>query len=148
MSQSLSKIYLHLIFATKNRDFYISPQCKVELFSYIAGVINGLGCKTIIVGGMTDHIHILFCMSTTKTVSDVARDIKTSAIRWYKQRFSKALQWQSGYGIFSVSQSKVETVRRYIAQQEEHHRVKTFQEEYREFLNSYKIEFDEKYVWE
>jgi len=148
MPQSLSKIYLHLIFSTKNRERNILPQHKNELFSYLAGTLNGLGCTTIIVGGMPDHVHLLFAMCTTKGVSDIVRDVKANATRWYKQRLGCNFAWQQGYGVFSVSQSKVDVVRNYISRQEEHHRKKTFQEEYREFLESYKIKYDEKYVWD
>lgn len=148
MPQSLSKIYIHLVFSTKNREANILPQFREEMFSYIAGTLDSLGCATIIVGGTADHVHALFCMSRTRTVSDVARDVKANATKWYKERLRCAFGWQLGYGAFSVSQSKVETVRRYIASQEEHHRYKTFQEEYREFLESYGITYDERYVWD
>jgi len=148
MPQSLSKIYLHVIFSTKNREADILPQHREEMFSYIAGALDNLGCPTVIVGGTSNHIHALFCMSRTKTVSDIVREVKASATKWYKEKLRCNFQWQQGYGVFSVSQSKADVVRQYIANQEEHHRHKTFQEEYREFLTSYGLTYDERYVWD
>jgi len=148
MPQSLSKIYLHLVFSTKHREANILPQFRGEMFSYIAGTLDNHGCATIIVGGTADHIHALFCMSRTRTISDIVREVKTNSTKWYKERLHCSFCWQLGYGVFSVSQSRVEDVRTYIARQEEHHRHKTFQEEYRAFLESYGIRYDERYVWD
>lgn len=148
MPQSLSKVYLHLIFSTKDRRKDILPAYKEKLHAYIAGILNERGCTPVAVGGMADHVHILFCMNRTESISDVVKNIKTSATAWYKSNIGCEFAWQRGYAIFSVSQSQVDDVSHYIAQQEEHHRRRTFQEEYQIFLKLYKIEYNEAYVWD
>lgn len=148
MGQSLHQLYVHLVFSTKNREPNILPRHRKELFAYIAGTLNALGCRALIVGGMADHVHMLFCQEATRALSDIVREIKTATTRWYKQQLRCNFSWQGGYGAFSVSQSKVDVVHNYIAMQEVHHRKKTYQEEYREFLDNYGIDYDERYVWE
>lgn len=148
MPQSLSKVYLHLIFSTKDREQDILPSQKDELHKYIGGTLNDLGCPPVIVGGMADHIHMLFLLSRTKSIADVVKTVKASTTLWYKKRFGREFGWQNGYAIFSVSQSVMEKVRSYIANQEEHHRHRTFQEEYRAFLDKYNLKYDEAYVWD
>lgn len=148
MPQSLSKVYLHLIFSTKDRRQDIPPSQKDAFHAYIAGTLTSIGCPTVIVGGMADHVHILFLLSRTKSIADVVKGLKANTTRWYKERLHCEFAWQRGYAIFSVSQSTVESVRSYIANQEEHHRQRTFQEEYRAFLEKYNLKYDEAYVWD
>jgi len=148
MPQSLSKIYLHLIFSTKGRESDIPPRLQGETFAYIGGALNSLGCQTVLVGGTADHVHALFCMSRTRAVADVVREVKANATKWMKDKLRCGFAWQDGYGVFSVSQSQVDKVRQYIASQEEHHRRRTFQEEFRKFLDSYGVTYDERYVWD
>ncbi|MDD4534776.1 MAG: IS200/IS605 family transposase, partial [Prevotella sp.] len=139
--------YIHLIFSTKNREPNIVPRYREEMFKYIAGALDDMGCSAIFVGGMDDHIHALFCLSRTKTISDVVRDVKANSTKWMKEKLGCNFMWQNGYAVFSVSQSMVEKVRHYIENQSEHHKKKSFQDEYRDFLKSYGISYDENYVW-
>jgi len=148
MPQSLSKIYLHVIFSTKDRRADILPRYKEELHDYFGGTLNAIGCQSIIVGGMADHIHMLFCLSRTKSIADVVKEVKANTTKWYKEKVGCEFAWQRGYAAFSVSQSRVEDARNYIARQEEHHRRRTFQGEHRAFLESYGIRYDEAYVWD
>lgn len=148
MPQSLSKIYLHLIFSTKCRQTNIQSNIKAELHAYMGGILNSLGCPVIIVGGMSDHVHLLFCMNRKKSVSDIVKELKANTTIWYKKRIGCNFAWQRGYAIFSVSQSQVENVLKYIENQEVHHKKQSFKEEYRAFLKGYKINFDETYVWD
>lgn len=148
MPQSLSRIYLHVIFSTKDRRADILPQHKAELHDYIGGTLNALGCPVVVIGGMADHIHTLFCMSRTLSISDVVQKVKANATKWYKEKMGCDFSWQRGYAALSVSQSAVDSVKEYIMNQEEHHRKRTFMEEYREFLKLYNIKFDENYVWD
>lgn len=146
MSQSLSQIYLHLIFSTKNRENNILRQHRTSLFAYIAGTLNSLSCHAIVVGGTENHVHALFRFNTTMTVSDIVRIVKSHSTTWFKEQIHCNFAWQSGYGIFSVSQSKLETVRKYIENQEEHHRKMTFMEEYTEFMKEYNVDYDERFL--
>ncbi len=147
MSHSFSRVIVHLVFSTKNRQPFILPQFRDQTFSYLAGTLNNIGCPAIIVGGMPDHIHLLFAQSRSKTMSDIVKDLKVESSQWAKSIISPAFYWQSGYGAFSVSTSNVEKVRKYIAEQEQHHQELTFQDEYRELLRKHGIEWNEKYIW-
>lgn len=150
MAQSLSRILVHLIFSTKNRKPVLIPEIRTELQSYLAGVLREEGCPTLQVGGVTDHVHLLFGLSRIRTVAQVVEQVKTSSSKWIKPRGAAFAEfhWQAGYGAFSVSQSNAGAVAQYIRSQEEHHRKVTFQEEYRRFLKRYQVEYDERYVWD
>ena len=149
MPQSLSNILVHLIFSTKNRAPLIFTDVESELHAYIVTTLGNMNCQSLRVNGTQDHLHILFRLARTKALSDVVQEVKTSTSKWIKQRDSRCHQfaWQDGYGAFSVSQSKAADVIRYIEGQKEHHRTQSFQDEFREFLRRYEVEFDEKYVW-
>jgi len=150
MPQSLAKIYIHLIFATKNRARVLPDDLRPDLHAYMGGTLNGLGCSSIEINTEPDHAHLLFAMTRTETLSDVVGQVKKSANDWLRARRPQFadFHWQGGYGAFSVSQSAVEEVRTYIRNQREHHRKVSFQEEFRTFLKRYEIEFDERYVWD
>jgi putative transposase len=150
MSQALAKIYLHLIFSTKNRERSIPDNVRADLHSYMGGILNGLGCSPIEINTEPDHAHLLFAMTRTETLSNVVGQLKKSSNDWLRTR-DKQFQnfyWQGGYGVFSVSQSGVGEVRHYIRTQQDHHKQISFQDEFRAFLKRYEIEFDEGYVWE
>jgi putative transposase len=150
MSQSLAKIYIHLIFSTKNRERCLPDEIRLKLHAYMGGILSGLGCSPIEINTEPDHAHILFVMTRTETVSNVVGQLKKSSNDWLhaqNERF-KNFYWQGGYGAFSVSQSAVEEVRQYIRNQRTHHEQLSFQDEYRAFLKRYEIEFDERYVWD
>ena len=151
MSQSLSKIWTHLIFSTKDRYPLLSDETiRRDMHAYLASILKANNCPTLIVGGVSDHVHALFLLSKSHSIADIVHEIKRSSSKWVKRQAAnlRKFYWQSGYGAFSVSQSHVEQVERYIRDQEKHHRKKTFQDEFREFLRKYQVEYDERYVWD
>lgn len=150
MPQSLSRMLSHLIFSTKHREPWITPGVRDELQSYLGGVLKNIECPPIRVGGVADHVHLFFGLSRTFSIAQIVEKVKVASSKWIKDKGPefRGFHWQNGYGIFSVSQSEAEKVEHYIATQEEHHRVMTFQEEYREFLERHRIEYDERYVWD
>lgn len=150
MGQSLVKNYLHITFSTKHRAPLIHPPIEDELHSYLGGICNALECQVLIVGGYTDHVHILCMLSKKITLIKLMEELKSHSSKWIKTKSEayKNFYWQDGYGAFSVNPAEVDRVIQYIANQHEHHRKKTFQEEYRAFLKKYKVHYDERYVWE
>lgn len=150
MGQSLVKNYVHIVFSTKYRKPLIRPEIEDELYSYLGGICNKLECHVIKVGGYTDHIHILCMLSKKITLMKLMEELKAHSSKWIKtkgEQYSN-FYWQNGYGAFSVKPSDVEIVKNYIANQKEHHGKKTFQNEYRAFLNTFEVEYDERYVWD
>ena len=149
MAQSLSKIYVHLIFSTKDRERTLSDEIRPDLHAYMGGTLKGLGCLPVEINTEPDHLPALFILGRTEALSDVVGQLKKSSNDWLRGHGPQfaSFFWQTGFGAFSVSQSQVEDVRAYIRNQHEHHRVKSFQEELRAFLKAYEIEFDERYVW-
>jgi len=150
MPQSLSRILVHLIFSTKNRAPVLTREMRPELHAYLVGVLFNIDCPALQIGGMEDHVHLLFGLARTRTMAEVVEITKTSSSKWLKTKSQslKDFHWQSGYGAFSVSQSAAESVISYIRDQDEHHRTMTFQEEYRRFLDRYQVVYDERYVWD
>ena len=151
MPQSLAKILIHTTFSTKNRRPFLSDRAlREETHHYVGGILNHLNCQSIIVGGVEDHIHWLCALSRTCQPAELVKEVKRNSSLWLKTKNPdlKNFAWQSGYGMFSVGFSQIQTVRNYISRQEEHHRRISFQDEFREFLQRYKIEFDERYVWD
>jgi len=150
VSQSLAKVYLHVVFSTKHREPILADSWREELFSVLGGITNNIGCQSLLVGGVNDHVHMLFQLGRTITIADAVGRIKSNSSAWVNQtrELASAFHWQAGYGAFSVSQSKVEAVRNYIRQQPEHHARQSFQDELREWLRRYEIEWDERYVWD
>ena len=150
MPQSLSSILVHLIFSTKNREPFISLAIERELYPYMATIFREHDSPSLIIDGTSDHLHALFALSRTIAVADLVEEVKTGSSKWIKTKGSefKNFHWQKGYGAFSVAQSNVEVVKRYIQNQKQHHRRLTFQDEYRQFLKRYQVEFDERYVWD
>lgn len=151
MPQSLSAVYVHLVFSTKHRvPAFRDPAVRADLHAYLGGVSNRLGCGPIRVGGVEDHVHILGSLGRTITQADWVKELKRVSNLWLRERgpaFSD-FHWQGGYACFSVSQSNLEEVGRYIETQEEHHRRWSFQDELRALLLRHGIEFDEQYVWD
>ncbi len=151
MPQSLSKIYLHIIYSTKGRiAFFEDIQIRQELHSYLAKTLQDRNCFPLLIGGMADHVHILCTLCSADGYSKIIGEIKRYSSKWIKTKgelYSK-FAWQRGYGAFSVSHSEIQRVRNYILNQEKHHHKMSFQEEYREFLKRYEVEFDEQYVWD
>jgi putative transposase len=150
MSQSLAKVYIHAVFSTKNREPVFANDWRDELFHVLGGAANNLGCQSLIVGGVADHIHMMFQLGRTIAIADAVGKIKSSSSAWVNQTrgLASPFHWQGGYAVFSVSQSNVEAVREYIRRQPEHHAKQSFQDELREWLRRYEIEWDERYVWD
>lgn len=150
MPQSLARLHLHLIFSTKHREQIISDRIRDSLHGYMATVLQNMGCPTVLINSVEDHVHILFELARTVAVSSAVESVKKTSSKWIKTQGSEfaGFAWQTGYGVFAVSESNVLAVREYIAGQREHHRRKSFQEEYRTFLERNRITFDERYVWD
>ena len=150
MPQSLAKVYLHVVFSTKNREPHLADDWRDELFRVLGGAANNLGCQSLIVGGVADHVHLLLTLGRTISIADAVGKIKSTSSLWVNQtRGLPALfHWQAGYAAFSVSQSNIEAVREYIRRQPEHHAKHLFQDELRDWLRRYEIEWDERYVWD
>jgi|SRR5690554_40158 len=150
MSQSLVKNYIHIVFSTKHRNPCIHPPYQEKLHAYIAGICNNLECHVLIVGGYTDHIHILCMLSKKVALMTLVQKVKANASRWMKDQ-DKSLynfSWQNGYGAFSVKSSETDVVFRYIKNQQEHHKQKSFKEEYLLLLETYNMDYDERYLWD
>ena len=149
MPQSLSHIYIHLVFSTKNRQPLISESIAPDLHAYMATVFHD-ECRSTakLIGGVEDHIHALFNLSRTWCLADVVEAVKTSTSKWIKTQGVRQFSWQSGYGAFSVSRSNIEAVEHYIRNQREHHRQQDFKDEFRGLLKKHDVEYDERYVWD
>ena len=150
MSQSLAKLYVHLVFSTKNREAFLEQGYIDELHAYIGGILRNAGCEPVEINTEPDHAHVVFVLGRTVALSDVVSKVKQGSTLWLREQHPllRGFHWQSGYGAFSVSQSSLEEVKRYIRGQKEHHRTKTFQEEFRTLLKRYGLEWEEKYVWD
>ena len=151
MGQSLSKIYVHLIFGTKKRRPIIKENFENRLYAYLAGTLKKYNSKALIINGVSDHIHILLVLSKNIALSKLVEEVKKQSSKWIKEidKSSQDFAWQIGYAAFSVSSSKIDIVKKYIEGQKEHHKIKTFKEEVEEFLKQYDmIEYDENYFWE
>jgi putative transposase len=150
VSQSLAKVYIHAVFSTKHREPILADSWRDELFAVLGGTANNLGCQSLLVGGVADHVHMLFQLGRTITLADAIGKIKSTSSAWVNESrgLVKPFHWQAGYAVFSVSQSNVNRVLRYIRQQPEHHAKQSFQDELREWLRRYKVEWDERYVWD
>ena len=150
MGQSLVQNYIHIVFSTKYREPTIHPPYEQELHAYLGGVCKALDCPPIIVGGYTDHIHILCRLSKKIALMKLVEKVKAYSSKWMKTKHEslQSFYWQDGYGAFSVNPAQVDSVIAYIARQHEHHTKKTFQDEYRLFLKKYEVAYDERYVWD
>ncbi len=150
MAQSLSQILLHLVFSTKNREPWVRPEVRPALHAYLAGAVRALNAEAYRVGGVADHVHIACTLPRTLSVSKLLEEIKKSSSAWIKQQTPtcQGFAWQAGYGAFSLGQSQLAALIAYIDNQEEHHRKRTFKEEYIEFLKLYGVDYDERYVWD
>lgn len=150
MPGTYSQIYIQVVFAVKGRENLIGKDWKDELHKYMAGIIKAKGQKSIIINGMPNHIHAFIGLKPSMAISDLVRDIKNNSSNFINERkFVKGkFSWQEGFGAFSYSQSHIENVYNYILNQEEHHRKKTFREEYLEILKNFQVEYNEKYLFD
>ncbi|GAB3904495.1 IS200/IS605 family transposase [Larkinella knui] len=150
MPQSLTKVYVHLVFSTKYREPVIGDEVKDELYAYLGGICQQLECNPIKIGGYYDHVHILCILSKKIALVKLLEEVKKSSSKWMKTKgFNyRNFYWQDGYGAFSVNPSQVDTVVRYISNQYQHHGKTTFQDECRGIFQKYGIAYDERYVWD
>ena len=150
MANTYTQCYFHLVFAVKNRDALIKKEWKDEMEMYITGIIQNHRHKMLAIASISDHIHILIGYNVNQLIPDLMEEIKTSTNAWIKEkRLSKfKFEWQKGYGAFTHSRSQIDTVVRYILTQEEHHKKKTFEDEYLEILEKNNISYDKEYLFE
>ncbi|HZE73590.1 MAG TPA: transposase [Pyrinomonadaceae bacterium] len=149
MPQSLSAVYIHLVFSTKERQPFLRDESlRHDLHSFLGGTSKTLHCPTIIVGGVEDHVHLLSRFGRTITQAEWVKELKRVSNLWLKKQGVRDFEWQGGYADFSVSASSLERVKMYIANQEQHHKKMGFQEELRQLLTRHKLDWDEKYLWE
>jgi putative transposase len=150
MPQSLSVVLVHVVFSTKDREHWITPAIRPKLHAYLAAVARNLGCEAYRVGGVADHVHLGLTLPRTITQSDLVKELKTTSNQWLGKQAETFTEfaWQRGYGIFSIGKSQLSALVDCIANQEQHHQVKSFQDEFRELLNRYEVRFDEAYVWD
>ena len=146
MGSTFFSLQYHIVFSTKERRPFITPECQPRLHAYLGGIIKGMHGVPEIVGGVEDHVHILASLRPVHRIADVLRDLKKESSTWAKENFNRRFTWQEGYAAFTVSPTATDSVRRYIATQEAHHRKLSFVDELRELLNAAGIEFDEKYL--
>ncbi len=150
MPNTYSQITIHAVFAVKGKENFITKEWRDNLHQYISGIITNKGAKSLAVGGWKDHVHILFGMPVTTSVSDFMNAVKTNSSKWInEQHFLKGkFHWQEGYGAFSYSRSQRDMVIKYIVNQEEHHRIKTFKDEYLKMLVDFEVAYDSKFLFE
>ena len=147
---AFTQLYVHLVFAVKYRERFLTKEIRDELFKYISGIISNRKHKVIIINGIADHIHILIGLNPNDKISDLVACLKRESSSFIneKQFFRGKFHWQDGYGAFSYSRSQLDVIYKYIANQEFHHKKKTFREEYVELLKRFEVKFDEKYLFE
>jgi len=150
MANTYTQIYLHIVFSVKGRENLIKKKWKEELYKYICGIVNGKEQKVYAIGGVGDHIHILVSIKPNIALSDLIRDIKANSSKWINEKgfVLGKFQWQEGFGAFSYAQSQLDAVIAYINNQEQHHLVKTFKDEYLELLQKFNVEYNDKYLFE
>lgn len=149
MADTYSQITIHAVFVVKYRNNFITKDWRDKLHQYISGIITNLNAKSLAVGGWTDHVHILFGMPVTSSLSNFIGIVKANSSKWINEQgfVRDKFQWQSGYGAFSYAKSQRDILIRYIMNQEEHHRTKTFKEEYVNMLQEFEVDYDEKYLF-
>lgn len=150
MANTYTQLYFHVVCVVKRRENLIAKKWEDDLYKYLTGVVTGKDQKLICVNGIPDHIHILIGTKPTCNLSDLIRDVKANTSRWINENklTPKKFEWQKGFGAFTVSQSQVSVVINYIKKQEEHHQVKTFRQEYIEFLKAYQIDYKDEYLFD
>ena|SRR5690554_1984950 len=148
MANTYTQLHIQTVFAVQNRQSLIKNEWKDELNKYITGIIQNYNHKVLQINGMPDHIHILFGMRPTQSLSDLIKEIKQDSSKWINSKnfVNGKFSWQEGYGGFSYSKSEIPRIIDYIANQEQHHKIKTFEEEYLDLLREFKIEYDERFI--
>ena len=151
MPRSFSDVNLHVVFSTKDRrPLLLDPNLRVEVHRFLGGAAKTLDCRPILIGGVEDHVHILVSLGKSISQAELVKEIKRVSTSWIKERDLRLadFSWQGGYGAFSVDYTSIDRIRRYIANQEENHKVVSFQDEFRTLLKEHGIECEEKYIWD
>jgi putative transposase len=149
MAQSLSMVIVHFVFSTKDRFPFLSDrEFRLRMHAYLAEVFRSFSCRDVDVGGTEDHVHILCSLCRTHSIAEVIGKTKAGSSAWAKQQrgIMQKFEWQGGYGAFSIHPSQMQETRSYVNDQEEHHRTRSFQEEFLDFLHKYKMPYDERYI--
>lgn len=150
MAQTLTSLLVHIVFSTKHRADLITSEIEPGLFAYMGGILKNEKSVLLASGGTTNHVHLLVSQSKNVALSDLMKEIKHSSSKWIKtqgQEFAN-FHWQDGYGAFTIGKSQVEALRNYFAKQKVHHQKQSFEDELRETLKSYEVEYDERYLWD
>ncbi|HBG69871.1 MAG: transposase [Bacteroidetes bacterium GWF2_43_63] len=149
MANTYTQLHIHIVFSVQNRMSFISPRWRDDLYKYITGIVQNNNHKLLAVGGMPDHIHLLIGFRPTQSLSNLVQDIKGDSSKWINQNrlVPGHFSWQEGFGAFSYRQTDVPSVASYVLNQEHHHRVKTFLQEYKELLEEFCVDYDDKYVF-
>lgn len=145
---SYAQLYFHIVFGTKDHLPLIAHRWEDEMYRYLGGILRGQKCESIEINGMPEHVHVLTRASPVVAISDLLRELKANSSRWVRRTHDPKFGWQRRFGAFTVSESAVDTVRRYIQRQKIHHQKQTFENEYRELLRLHGIEFDDRYLWD
>jgi REP element-mobilizing transposase RayT len=150
MARTYTCLYYHVVFSTKNRERWIAQAFENRVWDYLGGIARQNGLNPVLIGGVDDHVHLLLSIPPSIGLSEAVKQIKGGSSGWVKANFPGlgGFAWQDGYGAFTVSKSQIPEVEEYIRGQREHHRIKSFQEEYRAFLDKHGIEYNEKYLWD
>jgi REP element-mobilizing transposase RayT len=151
MPRSFSAVNLHIVFSTKDRHpFFVDLALRDEVHRYLGGISKTLGCQPLMIGGVSDHVHMLVGLGRSISQADYIKELKRSSSVWIKERDRRLsdFAWQGGYGAFSVDVTSIDRIRRYIANQEQHHKAVSFQDEFRAILQEHGLECEEKYIWE
>ena len=149
MAQTLVSLLVHVIFSTKNHEPFISPSIEPELFAYMGGILKNQNSRLLDAGGTADHVHLLISQSKNVSLSSLMKDLKKDSSLWIKTKGCEFdnFHWQDGYGAFSIGHSQIDALKKFISQQKEHHRKRTFQEELMAFFDEYGMEYDVRYLW-
>ncbi len=147
MSHTSGNILLHLIFSTQGRRPWIKPDFRADLFAYLGGIVREIHATALIINGTADHVHMLLRIRPAQSAAEIVRVVKANSSKWVRKKWSSDFAWQTGYGVFSVSESNVPAVKKYIAEQEEYHKKHLSQEEFLTFLKKNHVEYDERYIW-
>ena len=150
MPGTYHSLKLHLVFSTKRRERWLTSDLRPRIHEYLGGIVRSEGGAVLAVGGVEDHVHLLVGWRTNVAIADLLRNLKASSSRWMHQTFPalSGFAWQEGYGVFSGSDSQGDRVREYIRTQEDHHRQRTFQEEFEAFLKAHGVEYEARYLWD
>ena len=147
MPHTYTNLLFHIVFSTKERIPFISPEFEARLYEYIGGTVRGLGGICIEIGGIADHIHMIVKLRPTMDVSKFVQDLKPSVTNWARSTIHPKFEWQDGYGAFTISETQIEGVRRYIQNQKQHHKKATFEAEFKDMLRQANIDFEERFLW-